>query len=179
MKATRALLAAMVLATVIGANQANAQCTGNAGSCNTTNTASVTVGVLVKLDMSSATTTLTNPTIADIEAGNSIDNLGPLFTIKANRTWSLKLKSQNASSWSYSGTDAGVKSIGDLAWATSAAGTYTPLTASDATLTSSASASNGATQQVYFRTSWVNDFSSVSNAPGTYTLPIIFTLTAP
>ena len=48
MKATR-ILAAMVLGTAIGAVQANAQCSGNAGTCNTTNTASVTVGALVKL----------------------------------------------------------------------------------------------------------------------------------
>ena len=54
MRATRSLLAAMVLGTAIGASQANAQCSGNAGTCNTTNTASVTVGALVKLGMTSA-----------------------------------------------------------------------------------------------------------------------------
>ena len=72
MKATRTILAAMVLGTVIGASQANAQCTGNAGTCNTTNTASVTVGALVKLGMSSATTTLTNPTADDRSDGRVI-----------------------------------------------------------------------------------------------------------
>ena len=47
MNATRFVLAAMVLGTAIGANQANAQCSGNAGSCNTTNTVSATVNNLV------------------------------------------------------------------------------------------------------------------------------------
>jgi hypothetical protein len=31
----------------------------------------------------------------------------------------------------------------------------------------------------FFRTSWAGGFSAASNAPGTYTLPIVFTLTAP
>ena len=179
MKATRSLLAAMVLATAIGATQASAQCSGNAGSCNTTNTASVTVGALVKLGMSSATTSLTNPTADDIDAGSVIADAGPSFTIKANRSWTLKIKSQNAASWTYVGSNAGVKPIGDLAWSTSAGGTFAAITNTDATFASGASASNGAPAQAFFRTSWANDFTSASNAPGAYSLPIVFTLSAP
>jgi hypothetical protein len=178
MKATR-FLAAMVLATAIGATQANAQCSGNAGSCNTTNTASVTVGALVKLDMSSATTTLTNPTADDVAAGNVIANAGPSFTIKANRSWTMKIKSGNATNWTYVGSDAGVKPIGDLAWSTAVNGTFAAISGSDATVSSGASSSNGTAAAVFFRTSWLNDFTSASNAPGTYSLPIVFTLTAP
>src|SRR5258705_13667113 len=96
MKATRSLLAAMVLGTAIGASQANAQCSGNAGTCNTTNTASVTVGALVKLGMSSATTSLTNPTADQVDAGTAIDNSGPSFTVKANTSWTLKIKANPA-----------------------------------------------------------------------------------
>ena len=179
MNATRSLLAAMVLATAIGASQANAQCSGNAGSCNTTNTASVTVGALVKLGMGSATTSLTNPTADDVDAGNVIADAGPTFTIKANRSWTLKIKSQNAANWTYVGSNSGVKPIGDLAWSTSAGGTFAAITNTDATFTSGAGASNGAAAQAFFRTSWLNDFTSASNAPGTYSLPIVFTLTAP
>jgi hypothetical protein len=178
MKATRSLLAAMVLAT-IGASQANAQCSGNGGSCNTTNTASVTVGALVKLGMSSATTSLTNPTADDVDAGNVIADAGPSFTVKANRSWTLKIKSQNAANWTYVGSNAGVKPIGDLAWSTSAGGTFAAITSTDATFASGAGASNGAASQAFFRTSWLSDFTSASNAPGTYSLPIVFTLTAP
>src|SRR5437763_12599857 len=118
MKATRSLLAAMVLATAIGATQASAQCSGNAGSCNTTNTASVTVGALVKLGMSSATTTLTDPTADDVNAGNVIADAGPTFTVKANRSWTLQIMSQNTTNWTYAGSNAGVKPIGDVAWST-------------------------------------------------------------
>ena len=179
MKATRSLLAAMVLGTAVGASQANAQCSGNAGTCNTTNTASVTVGALVKLGMSSATTTLTNPTADDVDAGNVIADAGPTFTIKANRSWTLKIKSQNATSWTYVGSNSGVKPIGDLAWSTSAGGTFTAISGTDATFASGASSTNNGAAQAFFRTSWATDFTSASNAPGTYSLPIVFTLTAP
>jgi hypothetical protein len=180
MNATRTLLAAMVLGTAIGATQANAQCSGNAGSCNTTNTASVTVGSLVKLGMTSATTTLTAPTADQVDGGLlSGPDAGPTFTIKANRSWTLKIKSQNAATWTYAGANAGVKPISDLAWSTAAGGTFAAITGSDATFLSGASASNGTAAQAFFRTTWVNDFSDVSNREGTYTLPIVFTLTAP
>ena len=179
MRATHYLLAAMVLGITISASQANAQCSGSAGTCFTTNTASVTVGALVKLGMSSPTTTLTNPTADDVDAGNPIADAGPSFTVKANRSWTLKIKSQNAANWTYGGTFAGVKPISDLAWSTSAGGTFAAITAADATFSSGASSSNGAASQAFFRTSWTSDFTSASNAPGTYSLPIVFTLTAP
>ena len=179
MRATRSLLAAMVLGTAIGASQANAQCSGNAGTCNTLNTASVTVGALVKLGMSSASTSLTNPTADDVDAGNVIADAGPSFTIKANRSWTLKIKSQNATNWTYVGSNSGVKPISDLSWSTTSGGTYAAIANTDATFLSSASSSNGTIAQAFFKTSWVNDFTSASNAPGTYSLPIVFTLTAP
>jgi hypothetical protein len=179
MRATRTLLAAMVLGTAICASQANAQCSGNAGSCNTTNTASVTVGALVKLGMSSAATTLTNPTADDVDLGHVLSDAGPTFSIKANRSWTLKIKSQNAASWTYVGSDAGVKPISDLSWATAANGTFAAITAADATFLSGASSTNGTAAQAFFKTSWTSDFTSASNAPGTYSLPIVFTLTAP
>jgi hypothetical protein len=179
MKATRNLLAAMVLGTAICASQANAQCSGNGGSCNTTNTASVTVGALVKLGMTAATTTLTAPTADDIDGGAVIANSGPSFTIKANRSWTLKIKSQNATNWTYAGPNAGVKPISHLAWSTAAGGTFAAITGSDATFASGASASNGAAAQAFFRTTWLADFADASNQEGSYSLPIVFTLSAP
>jgi hypothetical protein len=180
MKATRIFLAAMVFGTVIGASQANAQtsCAG-VGSCNQTNTASVAVGALVKMTMSSLTTTLTSPTADDIDAGAVIPNAGPTFTIKANRSWTLKLKTTNTPSWTYSGSNAGVKPISDLTWAPTVGGTFNAITTSDATLAFGAAATNSGSASVFFRTSWVADFASLANVEGTYSLPIVFTLTAP
>jgi hypothetical protein len=179
MKATRSLLAAMVLGTAISASQANAQCSGNAGTCNTTNTASVTVGALVKLGMSAATTSLTAPTADDIDAGAVLANAGPSFTIKANRSWTLKIKSQNATNWTYAGANAGVKPIDHLAWSTAVGGTFAAITNSDATFLSGASSTNGTAAQAFFRTTWLGDFTDVSNREGSYSLPIVFTLSAP
>lgn len=178
MKATHYVLAAMVLGTAIGASEANAQCSGIA-TCNTTNTASVTVGVLVKLGMSLPTTTLTNPTAANVDVGAVIPDNGPTFTIKANRSWNLKIRSGNAASWTYTGSNSGVKPIGDLAWSTAVNGTFAAITGTDATFASGASASNGTAAAAFFQTTWIADFTSASNAPGTYSLPIVFTLTAP
>ncbi|MDQ6870580.1 MAG: hypothetical protein M3037_01045 [Gemmatimonadota bacterium] len=180
MKATRLLLAAMVLGILISASQANAQCSGNAGTCNTTNTASVTVGALVKLGMSGTTTALTAPTADNIDVGALIDDVGPTFTIKANRSWTLKIKSQNAANWTYvSGGNAGVKPISHLAWATASGGTYNAITSSDVTFASGAAASNGTNAAAFFRTTWLADFADPSNREGVYSLPIVFTLTAP
>ena len=180
MKATRYLLAAMVLGTSIGATRANAQCSGTS-SCNTTNTASVTVGALVKLGMTSTATALTSPTADQVDAGAAIDNAGPSFTIKVNRSWTLNVKANPAIAgfWDYAGSNAGLKPISDLSWATSSGGSYSAITASDAIFTSGLTATNGAAAQAFFRTSWANNFTSASNAPGTYSLPIVFTLTAP
>jgi hypothetical protein len=179
-KATRFLLAAMVLGTAIGASQANAQTScGGIGSCTQTNTASVAVGALVKMTMSSLTTTLTSPTADNIDFGAQLVDAGPTFTIKANRSWTLKIKTSNTPNWTYAGGNAGVKPIGDLMWATSLAGTYTAITNSDVTFVNGGSASNGTAAAAFFRTTWVADFASQANVEGTYSLPIVFTLSAP
>ncbi len=179
MNATRFLLAAMVLGSAIGVEQANAQCSGNAGSCNTTNTASVSVNALVKLGMSATTTALTAPTADDIDVGAVIQNSGPTFTIKANRSWTLNIKTTNATVWTYAGAFAGTKPISDLTWSNAAAGTYANIGTSDAVFLSGATASNGFAAQAFFRTVWAAGFAQPSNVPGTYSLPVVFTLSAP
>ena len=179
MNATRLILAAMVLGSAIGVNQADAQCSGNAGSCNTTNTASVSVNALVKLGMGSATTTLTSPTADQVEVGANIADGGPSFTVKANRSWTLNVKTTNASNWTYVGSNGGTKPISDLTWSNALAGSYVGISSTDALFTSGASATNGAAAQVFFKTVWAAGFTQPSNAPGTYSLPVVFTLSAP
>ena len=179
MNATRFLLAATVLGSAMIVSQASAQCSGNAGSCNTTNTASVSVNALVKLGMSGTTTALTSPTADQVEVGASIADVGPSFTIKANRSWTLNLKTTNASNWTYVGTLGGTKPISDLTWSNAVAGTYVGISASDALFLSGASATNGTAAQVFFKTTWAAGFTQPSNAPGTYSLPVVFTLSAP
>jgi|ERR1700674_2192213 len=179
MNATRFFLAAAVLGSVIGANQANAQCSSNSGNCNTTNTASVIVSALVKLDMSATTTALTSPTATQVEVGALIADAGPTFTIKANRSWTLNIKTTNASLWTYAGGLGGTKPISDLTWSNAVGGTFVGMSFSDAIFLSGAGATNGTAAQAFFKTVWAAGFTQPSNAPGTYSLPIVFTLSAP
>jgi hypothetical protein len=180
MKATRLILAAMVLGTVAGASQANAQGCSGSNSCAGTNTAQVVVPALVKLAMTSNTTSLTAPTADQIDLGATVGpDAGPIFTIKANRSWTMNIKTSNPTNWTYSGSFAGVKPIADLQWSNAVAGTYAAITSSDAPFTLGAAATNGATAQPFFKTVWASGFTNVANEPGTYSLPVVFTLSAP
>jgi hypothetical protein len=181
MKATRFLLAAMVLGSAISASQANAQlqCSGNAGGCLVVNTASATVNALVKLTMSATTTTLSSPTADQIETGATLADLGPTFTVKANRSWTLNVRTSNPANWTYVGTLGGTKPVSDLTWSNASAGTYVGISTSDALLTSGLAATNGTAAAAFFKTVWAAGFTQPSNAPGVYSLAIVVSLTAP
>ncbi len=167
MNATRLILAAMVLGSTISVNQANAQCSGNAGGCLTINTASATVNALVKLGMSSATTTLSSPTADQVEIGATLADAGPSFTVKANRSWTLNIRTSNPANFTYVGTNGGVKPISDLTWSNAVAGSYVGISTTDALFLSGAAATNGTAAQAFFKTVWAAGFTQPSNAPGT------------
>jgi len=129
--------------------------------------------------MGSAATALTSPTADQVEVGANIADAGPSFTVKANRSWSLNIKTTNASNWTYVGSNGGTKPVSDLTWSNAVAGSYVGISTTDALLTSGAGATNGAAAQVFFKTVWAAGFTQPSNAPGTYSLPVVFTLSAP
>jgi hypothetical protein len=179
MFATRYLLAVTVLGSALCVSQANAQCSGNAGGCLTVNTASATVNALVKLGMSATTSSLTSPTADQVEVGATLPDAGPTFTIKANRSWTLNIRTSNATNWTYVGTLGGAKPISDLTWSNAVAGTFAGISTSDALFLSGAAATNGTAAQAFFRTVWAAGFTQPSNAPGVYSLPVVFSLSAP
>jgi hypothetical protein len=179
MFATRYLLAATVLGSALCVSQANAQCSGNAGGCLTVNTASATVNALVKLGMSATTSTLSSPTADQVEIGATLADAGPTFTVKANRSWTLNIRTSNATNWTYVGTLGGTKPISDLTWSNAVAGTFVGISTSDALFLSGAAATNGTAAQAFFRTVWAAGFTQPSNAPGVYSLPVVFSLSAP
>jgi hypothetical protein len=179
MTANRLLIPAILLGSLIFTSHADAQCSGNAGGCNTINTASATVNALVKLGMSATTTSLSAPTADQVDVGATLADAGPTFSIKANRSWTLNIRTSNATNFTYAGTNAGVKPITDLTWSNAVAGTYTAISGSDALFLSGAAATNGTAAQVFFKTVWAAGFTQASNAPGTYSLPIVFSLSAP
>jgi hypothetical protein len=169
----------MIVGSAVSAIPAAAQCSGSE-SCSTTNTASVTVGALVNLEMSGTTTTLTAPVVADLAAGFVAD-AGPSFTVHANQDWTLSIKADasNPTNWSYTGTKGGVKPIGDLTWSDAVDGTFAALTGSNATLASGATSTDDTEVAVFFETVYSSDYSAAKNRPGVYSLPIVFTLSAP
>jgi hypothetical protein len=179
MKATRFLLAAMVLGSAISVSKASAQCSGNAGGCLTVNTASATVNALVKLGMSTTITTLSSPTADQVEVGATLADLGPTFTVKANRSWTLNIRTSNSGNWTYVGSNGGVKPISDLTWSNAVAGTYVGMSSTDALFLSGAAATNGTAASAFFKTVWAAGFTQPSNAPGVYSMAVVFSLSAP
>ena len=179
MNATRYLLAAVVLGSAISVSQANAQCSGNAGGCLTVNTASATVNALVKLGMSAPATTLSSPTADQVEVGATLSDEGPTFTVKANRSWTLNIRTSNVSNWTYVGSFGGTKPVSDLTWSNAVAGTFVGISSVDALFLSGAAATNGTAAQAFFKTVWAAGFTQPSNAPGVYSLAVVFSLSAP
>jgi hypothetical protein len=129
--------------------------------------------------MGGTATSLTSPTADQIEIGATLADAGPTFTIKANRSWTLNVKTSNLANWTYVGSFAGTKPISDLTWSNAVAGTYVGISSSDAPFLSGASATNGLAAQAFFKTVWAAGFTQPSNVPGTYSLPVVFTLSAP
>jgi hypothetical protein len=178
MRSTQRVALALFVS-LIGVSQANAQCSGNTGTCNTTLGTTLTIGALVKLDMSASALTLTPPTADQVDIGATVADAGPSFTVKANRSWTMNIKSANPTNFTYVGPNAGVKPIGQLTWANAVAGTFIAITATDAVFTSGAAATSGTAAAVFFRTTYPAGFTNAANAPGVYSLPVVFTLTAP
>jgi hypothetical protein len=172
-------MAAMIVGSALVTTPAAAQCSGS-DSCSTTNTASVTVGALVNLEMSSATTSLSAPLVADLAAGFKAD-VGPTFVVHANQDWTMSIKAHasNPTNWSYVGTKSGVKPIGDLTWSVASNGTFAALTGANATVASGASATDNTAVALFFETIYSSDYSAANNRPGVYSLPVVFTLSAP
>ena len=178
MTLSRYAIAAVLAGSAFVAPSALAQCSGTT-SCTTTNTSSLTLGPLVNLEMSAATTTLTPPVKASF--GSYVANAGPTFVVQSNEAWTLSLKAaaSNGTNWTYVGTKGGVRAIGSLTWSSAADGTFAAMTGADVALASAGAATDGTAAAVFFRTTYASEYSVASNRAGVYTLPIEFTLSAP
>jgi hypothetical protein len=168
-------LSVLTLALLLGgATVGRAQsCTGN--PCSVTNTASVTVGTVLRLTLSSTTTSLTAPDETSYNNGFQDDLSALTATVKANRGWTMSIKS-GAANWTASGAGArAAKPAGDLEWSTSGGAPFNALTTSNASIGTSASGTAGAVRTVSYRTLW--DYTL--DTPGTYSLDVVFTVTAP
>jgi hypothetical protein len=178
LKKTTAVIgfAVALFATVAPANAQN--CAGT-NSCTVTSTASVVVPALVDLTVAGAgSISLTSPAAADLATGY-VQDAGPSITVKANRTWTLAVHTTAAANWTYTGTQSGVKPISDLTWSSTAAGTYSAITGTAASVVTNQARTNAGSPTIFFRTVYSSDFSSDNNAAGSYSIPLVFTLSAP
>jgi hypothetical protein len=175
----RHIAAAILAVSALAATPAPAQCTGT-DTCSTTSSTSLTIGALLNLEMSSTTTTLTPPTIADLAAGFVAD-AGPTFIVQANQDWTLAVKAaaSNGTNWTYAGTKGGVKAIGDLTWSATVGGAFVAMTGANVTVATAAASTAGTAAAIFFRTTYAPSIAIASNRPGVYTLPLVFTLSAP
>jgi hypothetical protein len=170
-----ALLLAWTATSVMHAQSCAAA--GAPASCNAPGSASMTAGRVVRLQMSAGSTALAAPTPADFDAGYNATT-GPSLTISANAPWTLHVRAAS-SFWSATNTQPGVparanKPAGDLQWSTASNGAFVALGGTDAPFASGVATAGNATT-LYFHTlyDWTAD------TPGTYSLTVVLTLTAP
>jgi hypothetical protein len=164
--------AALLLASMTRQAGAQLGCTG--ATCTVEITMPVTD--ILRLSLSVPSVVLGTPSDVDFSAGfRDVPGSAVDVTVKANHPFSLQMAGLSPT-FNYSGSMANpLKPASHLLWATSAAGlTGTPYTmATPATLFSGGATS--ITQSLYFRTLW----NFATDVPGTYSLTISFTLSAP
>ena len=137
-------------------------------NCSVNTAVKVTVPTIIKLDVTDSLTTAAAPTSADFDSAYQIVATTVAINMKSNTTSTLSVKAGSAN-WSgpYN------KAAGDLSWTADAGTTYTPMTTSAATVGTGVAGNNPFT--VGYKIAW----SYANDVPGTYTLPVVFTATAP
>jgi hypothetical protein len=177
----------------------NATAPNASPTCSTTLNAQVAVAHLLQLTVSTSTPTALAPPVAtsyDSSAAAAtpdqypVGATGPVLTIKANRGWQLTIKA-NTPQFTFtkdaayglcrpgdgvgacplSSTSLG-KAAADLAWSTNATSAFAGLTTTASAISSNATGSS-ASYTIYFRTKWLY----ASDVPGTYVLPVVYTVT--
>ena len=175
----RLTLATMVLVAALTPVVLGAQCTasGAPAACGLPGSVSITAARVVRLQMSSGSTSLTAPTAADFDAGFNATT-GPTLTVSSNAAWTLHIRAA-AATWTATNTSPGApartnKPAADLKWSIASGGVFAAITTSDANLvTGSATASNATTLHFQTLYNWTLD------TPGNYSLSIVLTLTSP
>jgi hypothetical protein len=95
---------------------------------------------------------------------------GPTYQVQANRNYKVQI-SANAASF----TGPYAKPAGDLAWSTSAGGTFTGLTTTPADVSTGTPTVLSAAVGIFYKTT----YNFAADIPGSYSLDVVFTLVAP
>jgi hypothetical protein len=160
-----------VLAAAPVALQAQQSCINdnNPKSCALTVTTSATVNTVMQLTLSSNTTDLGTPTVADFNAGFK-DAVGPSATVSSNIPWTVTVAATNP----FSGPMGTAKPASDVSFSATAAydASQGKALGSTGTPLFSGKAGQNFSSPVAYRTKW----SYASDAPGAYSITVTFTL---
>src|SRR5262249_1227676 len=146
-------------------------------SCTVTSTHSLTMPSLLTLTMTAFTSRTNEPLnaptgMADYTAATiQMPTTGPTVSVQANRGYKVQISAAAAnftSSTTYS------KPAGDLAWSTSAVGTFAALTTTPADIVTGTATFGSASTGLFYKTT----YNFASDLPGTYSLNVVFTLVA-
>lgn len=149
------------------------------GCAAATCTVEVTMPVsdVVRITTSQASVALGTPAVSAFTAGYlDVSGAATTVTVKSNRAFRVQIVGTTAS-FSYGGSFANpAKPASDLKWATSQAGlTSTTNTMGTTATLMNTGAAAAATQSLFLRTVWLYS----RDVPGTYTLVVALTLSAP
>ena len=177
MKFTRIIAVAAVMLLSAGTAGAQVNCTGTAlgiaaGTCLVTNTVTTTVPYVARLTLSSAATTLTAPTAADFNTVAGVNTAAAVtLDVKSNSSYTVTASAATAN---FSGGST-LKPASSLSFTKDAFATSTALSVAGSALGTGAAATAGTLYTIGYKTryDWLQD------TPGTYTLAINYTLTAP
>jgi hypothetical protein len=168
----RVILMSAVLALFAGRASAQCNSTGFPSSCAQTRAWSVVVQPTVRVTVTPTVATLASPDATDFTNGFSI-SLGHTAVIKANNAWQLLISSGQAL-WTAGGGGRPNKPDGDLLWGLSSGGPFTAVTGTPVQVTTG-TATNATSVSIYYKVLWVWNL----DIPGTYTLPVTLTISAP
>jgi hypothetical protein len=167
-----ALIGLALLAVATRQAQAQLGCSG--ATC----TVEITMPVsdVLRLSLSASSVALGSPVEADFQVGyRDVSGAAVNVTAKSNRAFTVQLSSVTPA-FSYSGTLTNPnKPASHLLWATSAGGLATTTNTFGTTTTFLSQDAASVTSPLYLRTLW----SFANDVPGTYSLTVRLTLSAP
>jgi hypothetical protein len=161
----RSVISTTIALLVIAARGASAQC--NSGpSCSVQVLATATINTVARLSISNTTTSLTTPKAADFGSSAGVTSIGPTITVLSNAGYALTAA---ASATSWTGPSGANKPATDLKMIIGAG--PVPL----GQVGTSSTGTSGKPYSISYNTiyNWTTD------KPGTYSLVVNYTLTAP
>jgi hypothetical protein len=178
MRSTRVAIGALIAMMPAGLRAQSCSVTGTSGKCSPDISLSIPATImnpaLLSFMVSPSTTLTATATVTDMD---DVDGMATgsiaTITVQGNRPWSMSVKG-NSALWTATGGAWASKPVSDLHWSLTSTGVSTAVSTTATTLMTG-NPSSGTPINVYFRpvVHWLTD------KPGTYTMGVTFTITAP